>query len=102
MFINLNYQDPVLHELFNNRDFRVALSVALNRDQMNEIVFFGLGDPHPATPLNTMEFFDHAWYNDNWPSIRTAPTGCSTPPGSISATATASACAPMTASGSTW
>ena len=65
MFINLNYQDPVLHELFNNRDFRIALSVALNRDQMNEIVFFGLGDPHPATPLNTMEFFDHAWYNDN-------------------------------------
>ena len=65
MFINLNYQDPVLHELFNNRDFRIALSVALNRGQMNEIVFFGLGDPHPATPLNTMEFFDHAWYNDN-------------------------------------
>ena len=65
MFINMNYQDPALNELFNNRDFRIALSVALNRDQMNEIVFFGLGDPHPATPLNTMEFFDHAWYNDN-------------------------------------
>ena len=62
MFINMNYQDPVLNELFNNRDFRVALSVALNRGQMNEIVFFGLGDPHPATPLNTMEFFDQAWY----------------------------------------
>ena len=65
MFINMNYPDPLLNELFNNRDFRVALSVALNRGQMNEIVFFGLGDPHPATPLNTMEFFDQAWYNDN-------------------------------------
>ena len=39
--------------------------MALNREQMNEIVFFGLGDAHPATPLNTMEFFDSAWYNDN-------------------------------------
>ncbi len=65
LFINHNIDEPVLTDLFNNRDFRVALSVALNRDQMNEIVFFGMGDPHPATPLNTMEFFDPAWYNDN-------------------------------------
>ena len=65
LFLNQNIEDPVLHDLFNNLDFRVGLSVALNREQMNEIVFFGLGDPHPATPLNTMEFFDSAWYNDN-------------------------------------
>ena len=65
LFINHNVADPVLHDLFNDRDFRIALSVALNRPQMNEIVFFGLGDPHPATPLNTMEFFDQAWYNAN-------------------------------------
>ena len=43
----------------------MGLSVALNRAQMNEIVFFGMGDAHPATPLNSMEFFDPAWYNDN-------------------------------------
>ena len=65
LFLNLNIEDPVLHDLFNNKDFRVGLSVALNRDQMNEIVFFGMGDAHPATPLNSMEFFDQAWYNDN-------------------------------------
>ncbi len=65
LFLNQNIEDPVIHELFNNLDFRVGLSVALNREQMNDIVFFGMGDAHPATPLNTMEFFDHAWYNDN-------------------------------------
>ena len=65
LFLNQNIEDPVLNELFGNLDFRVGLSLALNRPQMNDIVFFGMGDAHPATPLNTMEFFDHAWYNDN-------------------------------------
>lgn len=65
LFINQNIEDPVLNELFTTKDFRIALSVALNREQMNEIVFFGLGDAHPATPLNTMEFFNNDWYNDN-------------------------------------
>ena len=65
LFLNQNIEDPVLNELFSNRDFRVGVSVALNRPQMNDIVFFGMGDAHPATPLNTMEFFDQAWYNDN-------------------------------------
>ena len=44
LFLNQNIEDPVIHELFNNLDFRVGLSVALNRDQMNDIVFFGMGD----------------------------------------------------------
>ncbi len=65
LFVNHNVEDPVLRGLFNDRDFRVALSVALNRDRMNRIAFFGLGDPHPATPLYTMEFFDQRWYNDH-------------------------------------
>ena len=65
LYVNHNVEDPVLHGLFNDRDFRVALSIALDRGRMNETVFFGLGDPHPATPLYTMEFFDQRWYNDH-------------------------------------
>lgn len=65
IWLNQNIADPFLNSLFTNLDFRVALSVALNRAQMNEIVFYGLGDAHPATPLRTMEFFRDEWYNDN-------------------------------------
>ncbi len=43
LFLNQNIEDPVLNELFGNLDFRVGLSVALNRPQMNDIVFFGHG-----------------------------------------------------------
>jgi len=42
---NLNHKDPVLRELFNKPDFRKALSYAINRDEINQICFLGLGKP---------------------------------------------------------
>jgi peptide/nickel transport system substrate-binding protein len=40
---NLNHKDPVLRELFQNPDFRKALSYAMNRSEISEIAFAGLG-----------------------------------------------------------
>ena len=42
---NTSYKaDPELGKLFANKDFRVALSYAINRDQIKESVFLGLGE----------------------------------------------------------
>ncbi|QQM29809.1 ABC transporter substrate-binding protein [Martelella lutilitoris] len=43
--LNLNHTDPVKNALYNNRDFRVALSHAIDRQSMIEAVFVGQGAP---------------------------------------------------------
>ena len=42
---NLTHKDPVLREIFRDNRFRFATSYALNREQMNELVFNGLSRP---------------------------------------------------------
>ncbi len=46
---NLNHEDPVLRKLFNNLKFRQAMSLALNRDEINEIIYLGTGTPTQST-----------------------------------------------------
>ena len=42
---NYNHGDPVLRELFNDIHWRQAMSHALDRDEINELRFAGLGTP---------------------------------------------------------
>jgi peptide/nickel transport system substrate-binding protein len=42
LYPNLNVADPVWRELFQNVNFRRALSIGLNREELNEQLFFGL------------------------------------------------------------
>jgi len=58
---NQTVEDDFLRELFQNKDFRIAMSIGINRQAMNEALFFGLGVPgnarlHPGVP-----FYDPAW-----------------------------------------
>ena len=46
---NLNHEDPVLRKLFNNLKFRQAMSLALNRDEINEMIYLGTGVPTQST-----------------------------------------------------
>lgn len=48
--LNQTAQDPVLRELFSNRDVRIALSHALNRQEMIDMVYAGQGTPHQISP----------------------------------------------------
>jgi peptide/nickel transport system substrate-binding protein len=49
--INSTYTaDPVMGKVMANRDFRIALSLAINRDQIKESVFLGLGEPRQGVP----------------------------------------------------
>jgi len=37
--------DPVLRKLIHNRKFRIALSVAIDREEVNELIYLGKADP---------------------------------------------------------
>ncbi|MCD4669870.1 MAG: ABC transporter substrate-binding protein [Actinomycetia bacterium] len=51
---NMSSTDPVLKELFNDKNFRIALSIAIDRDEMNQYLFDGLGTPaHMNVPYGT-------------------------------------------------
>jgi peptide/nickel transport system substrate-binding protein len=55
---NLNHRDPVKNEIYNTRDFRVALSIAINRDEINEVAAFGLSRPFQAAPRPESPLYD--------------------------------------------
>ena len=46
---NLTDKDPEKRAVFNDVNFRRGMSVAMNRDQINEIAYFGLGKPTQYT-----------------------------------------------------
>ena len=48
---NMSYtEDPYIGELFLNADFRRALAIGIDRDQMNEVFFLGFGVPGSFAP----------------------------------------------------
>lgn len=50
IFPNLSIQDPVISEIFNNKDFRIGLSHAINRQEMIDLVYLGQGTPSQYAP----------------------------------------------------
>jgi peptide/nickel transport system substrate-binding protein len=65
IYPNLNANDEVWRELFRDVRFRRALSLAVNRDEINQIMYFGLGigganTVLPKSPLHKPE------YRDTW------------------------------------
>jgi len=55
---NLTYTaDPVLGKLLATKDFRIALSYAINRDEIKESVFLGLGEARQAVPAPGHPYF---------------------------------------------
>lgn len=59
--INQNHPDPVLGELFQDVKFRQALSLAINREEINDILYLGLGTPRQATVLPSCSFYKKEW-----------------------------------------
>ncbi len=50
LYLNLNHKDPTLRSLFNQRDFRVAVSHAIDREEIREAVYLGQGEPYQIGP----------------------------------------------------
>lgn len=55
---NLNVEDDTLRGLFEDRRFREALNVAIDRVAINELVYAGLGEPRQAGPVSGSPNFD--------------------------------------------
>lgn len=49
---NHTAKNPKIREFFQNRDVRIALSLAINRDDINELVFKGTAIPRQYSPLS--------------------------------------------------
>lgn len=60
---NQNYkEDPVLGEILRDVRFRQALSLATNRDEINEIMYYGKATPRQATVLTPpSELYEERW-----------------------------------------
>jgi len=55
---NMTYSaDPEIGKLINTKDFRVALSIAINRDEIKESVFLGLGEARQGVPAPWHPYF---------------------------------------------
>src|SRR5437870_963532 len=57
MFNQTYKADPDVGKLMATREFRVALSEAINRDQIKESVFLGLGEPRQGVPSPGHPYF---------------------------------------------
>ena len=55
---NTTHKDEGMREIFNDVRFRQAMSLAINREEINEIIYLGQGKPMQATPVDpkTVEF----------------------------------------------
>jgi len=58
---NLTSADPRKRPIFSDIRFRQAMSLAINRQAINEFVFLGLGTPQQYTIDSGASFYDPAW-----------------------------------------
>ena len=55
---NMNYADERKRKIFADVRFRRALSMAINRDEMNDIIYFGRGTPRQVTVVPGSDYFE--------------------------------------------
>lgn len=58
VFLNLSHENPAKREVFNNRDFRIGLSHAIDRAEINTAVFQDVGEPWQAAPAPDSKFYN--------------------------------------------
>jgi peptide/nickel transport system substrate-binding protein len=55
---NRTIDDPAKAELFTNKDFRIGMSYAINREELIEIVHFGMSEPAQVAPLESSPLYN--------------------------------------------
>jgi len=58
---NLNHKDPVLRKIFQDVRFRRAMSLAIDREDVNDSVFFGRGVVRQAAPNPDTSYYKEEW-----------------------------------------
>lgn len=59
--LNQTVEDPKLRSLFQNKDFRKALSIAADREEICSLVFDGFSEPTQASPASGAQGYSQAW-----------------------------------------
>lgn len=60
---NLTVQDEQLREIFRDVRFRRALSLAINREEINDQLYFGRAVPRQFTILPNSQYYEEEWEN---------------------------------------
>ncbi|MCY4024087.1 MAG: ABC transporter substrate-binding protein [Anaerolineaceae bacterium] len=55
---NINHSDPQLRALFDDARFREAMSISINREEINDLVHDGLAEPRQASPVSGSPNYD--------------------------------------------
>ena len=55
---NQTSKDPVLRKIFQDVRFRRALSLAIDREEISEVLFFGIAEPRQASVLDSSMYFE--------------------------------------------
>lgn len=56
--LNLTHEDPEKRKLYNEKAFRTALSMAMDREEIIDVVFAGQGEPYQAAPRPSSQFYN--------------------------------------------
>jgi peptide/nickel transport system substrate-binding protein len=57
-FFNLTHKDIGLREIFNDIRFRQAMSLAINREEINQLIYFGQATPRQGTVHPSVSFYE--------------------------------------------
>jgi peptide/nickel transport system substrate-binding protein len=55
--LNLTHLDPVKREIFQNKEFRIGLSHAIDRQALIDLIYVGQGEPYQLAPRPTSPFY---------------------------------------------
>jgi peptide/nickel transport system substrate-binding protein len=70
IFINMDYDaDPEIGKWLKNIDFRRALSLAIDRDQINEAFFLGIGTPGSGAPAESNKYSPGPEWRQKWSTL---------------------------------
>ena len=76
---NLTVNDPALRVIFNDIRFRQAMSLAVNREEINQTIYFALGVPRQWGVSSKSPFYQaNGWAITSPPMTRRRPPCCST------------------------
>ncbi|MCB1477800.1 MAG: ABC transporter substrate-binding protein [Tepidamorphaceae bacterium] len=63
LYPNLNYEDPVWRDVFRDARFRRALSLAINREEINQAIYYGLARVSANTVLPESKLYKPEYAN---------------------------------------
>lgn len=61
LMFNQTIADPVLRDIFTKKDFRVAMSIAIDRQEIIDAILIGQGTPYQAAPRPESKYYDEEY-----------------------------------------